>query len=328
MANKLLIDAIRDTLISEMRADERHIIMGEDVGQRGGVFRVTAGMVDEFGPDRVINTPLAESSIIGVAIGASMHGLLPIAEIQFLDFIHPAMNQIMSEAAKIRYRSAGDFNCPIVIRTPYGGGVHGALYHSQSIEAIFAREPGLKVVAPIMPDDAAGMLRSALEDPDPVLYLEHKKGYRAIRGEVPENGYRVPLGKAKVVKEGSDATIISYGMMLIESLAAAEALEQRDGSSIEVIDLRTLYPLDNETILESACKTGKVLIVHEANKTGGLGGEVAAIIAEEAFPYLDAPIMRVCGPDAPAIAFSRPLEDAFLPTRETIGATLDKLAAY
>ena len=328
MATKLLIDAIRDTLFDEMRADERVIVMGEDVGKRGGVFRVTAGLIDEFGENRVIDTPLAEASIVGVAIGAAVQGMRPIAEIQFFDFIHPAMDQILNEAAKIRYRSAGDFTCPLVIRTPYGGGVHGALYHSQSIEAIFTREPGLKVVAPIMPSDAHGLLKSAIHDEDPVLFLEHKKGYRLVRDEVPEEDYSVPIGKAKVVQEGSDVTIISYGMMLLESLAAAKKLTEKDGTSVEVIDLRTLRPLDRDAILNSAMKTGKVLIVHEANKVGGVGAEVAAMIAEEAFAYLDGPIMRVAGAEVPAMPFSPPLEHAYLPNQEKIGAALDQLAAY
>lgn len=328
MTAKLLIEAIHDGLVEEMRRDERVILMGEDVGKRGGVFRVSDGLIDEFGEGRVIDTPLAESSIVGVAIGAALHGMLPIAEIQFLDFIHPAMNQIMNEAAKLRYRSNGDFHCPMVIRTPYGGGVHGALYHSQSIESIFTREPGLKVVAPVMPSDAKGLLRSAIQDEDPVLFLEHKKAYRLIRDEVPDGDYTVPIGKAKVVKEGSDVTIISYGMMLHESLEAAKAFEEREDASIEVIDLRSLRPLDTETILESVMKTGKVLIVHEANKMGGVGAEVAAIIAEEAFAWLDAPITRIAGPEVPAVPFSRPLENAFLPNAETIGQALDRLAAF
>jgi len=328
MATKLLIEAIHDTMVDEMRRDESVILMGEDVGRRGGVFRVSAGLIDEFGENRVIDTPLAESSIIGTAIGASMNGLRPIAEIQFLDFIHPAMNQILNEAAKIRYRSYGDYNCPIVIRTPYGGGVHGALYHSQSIEAVFTREPGLKVVAPIDPADAAGLLRSAIRDEDPVIFLEHKKGYRAIRGEVPENGHVVPIGKAKVVKEGSDVTIISYGMMLQESMAAAKAMEEGGGASIEVIDLRSLRPLDTDTILQSVMKTGKALIVYEANRFGGFGAEVAAYLAEEAFPWLDAPIMRIGGPEVPAVPYSKPLEAAFLPNQQTIGAALERLSAY
>lgn len=328
MATKLLIDAVRDTLFAAMRADDRVIVLGEDVGKRGGVFRVTAGLIDEFGEERVIDTPLAESSIVGVAIGAAMHGMLPIAEIQFIDFIHSAMDQIMSEAAKIRYRSAGDFGCPIVIRTPYGGGVHGALYHSQSIEAVFTREPGLKVVAPIMPSDAKGLLTSAIHDEDPVLFLEHKKAYRLVRDEVPDGDYTVPIGKARVVKAGADVTIISYGMMLVESLEAAKTLEVRDGATVEVIDLRTLRPLDTEAILESAAKTGKVLIVHEANKVGGVGAEVSALIAEEAFAYLDGPVMRVAGAEVPAMPFSPPLEHAYLPNQEKILAALDRLAAY
>ncbi|HUZ03158.1 MAG TPA: alpha-ketoacid dehydrogenase subunit beta [Thermomicrobiaceae bacterium] len=328
MATKLLIDAIRDTMFEEMRADERVIVMGEDVGKRGGVFRVTAGLVDEFGENRVIDTPLAEASIVGVAIGAAFHGLRPIAEIQFFDFIHPAMDQILNEAAKIRYRSAGDFNCPIVIRTPYGGGVHGALYHSQSIEAIFTREPGLKVVAPIMPSDAHGLLKTAIHDEDPVLFLEHKKGYRLVKDEVPDNDGAIPIGKARVVQEGSDVTIITYGMMLLESLAAAKKAAEKDGTSVEVIDLRTLRPLDRDAILGSATKTGKVLIVHEANKIGGVGAEVAAMIAEEAFAYLDGPIMRVAGAEVPAMPYSPPLEHAYLPNQEKIGAALDRLAAY
>ena len=328
MATKLLIEAIHDTLAEEMRRDERVILMGEDVGVRGGVFRVSAGLIEEFGENRIIDTPLAESAIVGAAIGASLNGFLPIAEIQFFDFIHSAMNQIMNEAAKIRYRSNGDFHCPIVIRTPYGGGVHGALYHSQSLESAFTREPGLKVVAPIFPDDAAGLLRSAIHDEDPVLFLEHKKAYRLIRDEMPENGHVVPIGKARIVKSGTDATIISYGMMLHESLAAAKAIEERGGGSIEVIDLRTLRPLDTEAILESVMKTGKVLIVHEANRVGGVGAEVAAIIAEEAFAWLDAPVMRIGGPEVPAMPFSKPLESAYLPNQQTIGAALERLSAF
>jgi 2-oxoisovalerate dehydrogenase E1 component beta subunit len=328
MATKLLIEAIHDTLAEEMRRDERVILMGEDVGVRGGVFRVSAGLIEEFGENRVIDTPLAESAIVGAAIGASLNGFLPIAEIQFFDFIHSAMNQIMNEAAKIRYRSNGDFHCPIVIRTPYGGGVHGALYHSQSLESVFTREPGLKVVAPIFPDDAAGLLRTAIYDGDPVLFLEHKKAYRLIRDEMPENGHVVPIGKARIVKSGTDATIISYGMMLHESLAVAKAVEEHGGGSVEVIDLRSLRPLDTETILESVMKTGKVLIVHEANRFGGVGAEVSALIAEEAFAWLDAPIMRIGGPEVPAMPYTKPLESAYLPNQQTIGAALERLSAF
>ena len=328
MATKLLIESIREGLLQEMEADERVIVLGEDVGKRGGVFRVTDGLLDRFGEMRVIDSPLAESSIVGVAIGAAVNGLLPVAEIQFIDFIMPAVDQIVSEAAKFRYRSAGDFNCPIVIRTPYGGGIHGALYHSQSMEAMFTHIPGLKVVAPIDPYDAKGLLRASIHDPDPVIFLEHKRAYRAVKGEVPDEAYDVPIGKARVVREGTDLTIVSYGWYLQEAIAAAEEYAAAQDASIEVIDLRTLRPLDSETILNSVMKTGKALIVHEANKFGGLGGEISAIIAEEAFAYLDGPIVRVAGPEAPAMPYSPPLEKAFLTDKNDIKAAIAKLAAY
>jgi 2-oxoisovalerate dehydrogenase E1 component beta subunit len=328
VATKLLIEAIRDGLRQEMERNERVFILGEDVGRRGGVFRVTEGFLDQFGEMRVIDSPLAESSIIGVAIGAAVNGMLPVAEIQFMDFIHPAMDQIMNEAAKFRYRSGGDFGCPIVIRAPYGGGIHGALYHSQSIEALFTHTPGLKVVAPVDPYDAKGLIRAAIHDPDPVMFLEHKRAYRAVRGEVPDEPYDVPIGKAKVVREGSDATIISWGWYLQEAIMAADAWTQEQRGSIEVIDLRSLRPLDTETILNSVMKTGKVIIVHEANKFGGLGGEISAIIAEEAFAYLDGPIMRLAGPEVPAMPYSPPLEKAFLTDQHDIRAAIERLSAY
>jgi 2-oxoisovalerate dehydrogenase E1 component beta subunit len=328
VATKLLIEAIREGLMQEMEADERVFVLGEDVGKRGGVFRVTDGLLDKFGELRVIDSPLAESSIIGVAIGAATNGMLPVAEIQFIDFIHPAMDQIMNEAAKFRYRSGGDFGCPIVIRTPYGGGIHGALYHSQSIEALFTHTPGLKVVAPVDPYDAKGLIRSAIYDPDPVMFLEHKRAYRAMKAEVPDEPYDVPIGKAKVVREGDDMTIISYGWYLQEALQAVDAFTQEQQATIEVIDLRTLRPLDRDTILTSVMKTGKVLIVHEANKFGGLGGEIAAIIAEEAFAFLDGPIVRLAGPEVPAMPYAPPLERAFLHTKDDIRAAIEKLAAY
>jgi 2-oxoisovalerate dehydrogenase E1 component beta subunit len=328
VATKLLIEAIREGLFQEMEGDERVIVLGEDVGKRGGVFRVTDGLMDKFGEMRVIDSPLAESSIVGVAIGAAVNGLLPIAEIQFIDFIMPAIDQIVSEAAKFRYRSAGDFNCPIVIRTPYGGGIHGALYHSQSMEAMFTHIPGLKVVAPVDPYDAKGLLRASVHDPDPVIFLEHKRAYRAVKGEVPDEPYDVPIGKAKLVREGSDLTIVSYGWYLQECIAAADEVAQSQQVSIEIIDLRTLRPLDKETILTSVMKTGKALIVHEANKVGGLGGEISAIIAEEAFAYLDGPIVRLAGPEVPAMPYSPPLEKAFLSDKNDIRAAIEKLAAY
>ncbi len=328
MATKLLIEAIHDGLSEAMEQDERVFIIGEDVGTRGGVFRVTDGLMDRFGELRVVDSPLAESLIVGVAIGAAANGMLPIVEIQFLDFIPPAMDQIMSEAAKLRYRSNGDWDCPIVIRTPYGGGIHGALYHSQSIETVFTHIPGLKVVAPIDPADAKGLLASAIYDPDPVIFLEHKKGYRAIRGEVPENGHTVPIGKAKIVREGTDMTIISYGMYLLEAVAAADAYVEEHGGSIEVIDLRSLKPLDTEAILESVMKTGKVLIVHEAHQFAGIGAEISALIAEEAFAYLDGPITRLASPDVPAMPYSPPLEQAYVIDKNDIRAAINKLAAF
>jgi 2-oxoisovalerate dehydrogenase E1 component beta subunit len=327
MPLKTNIEALRETLAAEMRRDPRIIIIGEDVGQRGGVFRATEGLYAEFGPGRVIDSPLAELSIVGVGIGMALNGLRPICEIQFADFIHPAFNQIVNEAAKIRYRSNAAFHVPMVIRAPYGGGISGALYHSQSVEAFFAHVPGLYVVAPSTPYDTKGLLRAALRSEDPVLFLEHKKLYRLIRGDVPDDDYVVPIGKAEVGRAGDDLTIIAYGLMFHESLKAAAALAQ-EGISPEVIDLRTLLPLDTEVILASVRKTGKVLIVYEDNLTGGLGGEIAARIAEEAFEYLDAPVTRLAGPDAPAMPFSHAMQDFFLPNAGKIAAAARKLAAY
>lgn len=327
MPIKTNIEALRETMATEMRRDPRLIITGEDVGQRGGVFRATEGLFAEFGPSRVIDSPLAELSIVGVGIGMALNGLRPICEIQFADFIHPAFNQIVNEAAKIRYRSNGAYHVPLVIRAPYGGGISGALYHSQSIEAFFAHVPGLYVVAPSTPYDTKGLLRAALQSADPVLFLEHKKLYRSIKGEVPEEDYLVPIGKAQIVRPGSDLTLITYGLMLHESLKAAETLAN-EGIAAEVLDLRTLSPLDHEAILTSVKKTGKVLIIHEDNLTGGLGGEIAALIAQEAFEHLDGPITRVAGPDVPAMPFSHPMQDFFMPNAEKIAAAARKLATY
>lgn len=322
-----LLEAIRQGLDEMMAADERIFVFGEDVGKRGGVFRVTEGLFDKYGPLRIIDSPLAESVIIGACIGASLNGARPVAEIQFADFIHPAFDQIVSEAARIRYRSNGDWNVPLVIRAPYGGGIHGALYHSQSIEALFCHIPGLKVVAPATPYDAKGLLKASLEDPDPVLFLEHKKCYRLVKGQVPDEDYRVPIGKAEVKRAGGDLTVISYGLMLHYSLEAAETLA-REGVEVEVLDLRTLRPLDVEGILESVRKTSKVLIVHEDNLTGGLGGEIAALIAQHAFESLDGPITRVCGPDVPAMPYAKSLEEAFMPSPTRIADAMRKLAEY
>ncbi len=327
MPVKTVLEAIRDGLKEEMAADERVFVLGEDV-EEGGVFRATEGLREEFGPERVMDTPLAESSIVGVAIGASLNGLLPVAEIQFADFILPAMNQIISEAAKFRYRSAGDFSCPIVIRTPYGGGGAGGLYHSQCMEALFAHVPGLKVVAPSTPYDMKGMIKAAIRDPDPVIYFEHKRTYRMIKGEVPDRDYVVPIGKAEVRRTGDDITVFSYGLALHFALAAAETIAKENGIEATVVDLRTLLPLDRETILEQAKRTGKILIAHEDNITGGVGAEVAAIIAQEAFEYLDAPIMRAAGPDVPAVPYHPTLEAWYMPSAEKLASAMRDLAAY
>ena len=327
MAELRLIDAINQALHEEMERDERVLVLGEDVGRKGGVFGATEGLYDRFGGERVIDTPLAESSIVGVAVGMAANGLLPVAEIQFADFIFPAMNQILSEAARMRYRSNGAFGCPLVIRAPYGGGVHGALYHSQSVEAFFAHVPGLKVVVPYHPADAKGLLKASIRDPDPVLFFEHKKLYRMVRGEVPEGDYTVPLGRAVVRREGKDLSVFAYGLMLHEALAAAEEVA-KEGIDAEVVDLRTLRPLDRETVLASVRKTNRALIVYEDNGFLGYGAELAAIIAEEAFFDLDAPIMRVTGPEVPAVPYSPPLEHWFMPDRRRIAEAMRRLAQY
>jgi 2-oxoisovalerate dehydrogenase E1 component beta subunit len=328
VAEKNLVGTIHDTLWEEMKADDRVLILGEDVGARGGVFRATAGFLDEFGEQRVIDTPLAESSIVGVAIGMALHGLLPVAEIQFADFIHPAFDQLVSEAARLRYRSNGDFGVPMVVRAPYGGGVHGALYHSQSIEAFYGHVPGLKVVTPSTPHDAKGMLRAAIRDPDPVLFLEHKKCYRLIKGEVPDEDFEVPIGPADVKREGQDLTCVAYGLMLHLCLEAAAKLEEEDGTRVEVVDVRTIAPLDKPTILDSVRKTGKAMVVSEDNRTYGVGAEMVATIAEEAMFDLDGPLVRIGGPDIPAMPFSGPLEHFYMPDVEGIHKAMKDLAAF
>jgi 2-oxoisovalerate dehydrogenase E1 component beta subunit len=327
MATMTLIEAVRQGLREEMVRDSRVIVLGQDIGRKGGVFKATEGLQEEFGEDRVIDMPLAESNIVGTAIGAAVNGMLPVAEIQFADFIFPAMDQILSEAARMRYRSNGVWGCPIVIRAPFGGGVHGALYHSQSVEAFFAHVPGLKVVVPSTPADTKGLLKAAIRDPDPVLFFEHKAAYRGVTGSVPDDDFVVPLGKAQVVRQGKDLTVLTYGMMTQHTLEAAERVAQQ-GIQVEVVDLRTLRPLDKSTILDSVKKTSKALIVHEDNLTGGIGAELAAIIGEEAFEYLDGPVTRLCGPDIPAWPFAAPLEEAVLVSPEKIAAAIGKLAAY
>ena len=327
MAEKNIVQTVHDTLYEEMKRDDRVLVLGEDVGARGGVFRATMGFLDEFGEGRVIDTPLDETLIAGVAIGMAIDGLRPVAEMQFADFIMPAFNQIVSEAARIRYRSNNDFGVPLVIRTPYGGGVHGALYHSQSIEAFFAHVPGLKVVAPSTPHDTKGMLLQAIEDEDPVLFLEHKKTYRSVKGEVPDDRYTIEFGKAEVRREGSDLTVVAYGLMHHLCLEAAERLSG-EGIEVEVIDLRSIFPLDMETVLESVGKTNKAMIVYEDNKFLGVGAEVSAQIAEHALFDRDGPIVRIGGPHVPAMPYSAPLEKWFLPDADRLEQEMRKLAEY
>ena len=311
----------------EMARDPSVFVMGEDIGARGGVFLATDGFVEEFGEERVIDTPLAESSIAGIALGAAMNGMRPIAEIEFADFIWPTINQIVGEAARARYGTAGTVTVPMVVRAPQGGGVRGGLYHSQSVETVFAHAPGLKVVVPATPYDAKGLLKSAIRDEDPVVFLEHKRTYRLVRGEVPEEEYTLPIGVADVKMEGDDMSIVTYGLMLHHCLEAARRMAE-EGVSAEVVDLRTVRPLDQETILESVRKTGKCLVVHEDTKAGGIGGEVAAIISEHAFEYLDGPVMRLAGPEVPAMPFSPPLEAMFIPDEERIADAIRTLARY
>jgi 2-oxoisovalerate dehydrogenase E1 component beta subunit len=327
MAEKTMVEAIRDGMFEEMKRDERVILMGEDVGE-GGVFRASEGFLDEFGPERCMDTPLAESSIVGAAIGASLNGVIPIAEIQFADFSHPAFDQIVSEAARIHYRSNGTWSAPIVVRTPYGAGIHGGPYHSQSIEAFYAHVPGLKVICVATPHDAKGLLKSAIRDPNPVVFLEHKKAYRLYREEIPDDDYTIPIGEAAVRREGTDMTLVTYGLMADHSLKAAETVEAEDGLSVEVIDLRSVSPWDKEAVLTSVAKTGKALVVYEDNLTGGFGAEVAATIAQDAFDHLDGPVTRVASPDVPVAAFAGPLEERVLPNPEKITKAIRDLAAY
>ena len=322
-----MIEAVRAAITEEMERDERVLVLGEDVGRKGGVFGATDGLYARFGETRVLDTPLAEGAIVGIAVGAALNGLIPIAEIQFADFIHPAFDQIVSEAARTRYRSNGDWSVPIVIRAPFGGGVHGGLYHSQSIEAFYAHVPGLKVVVPSMPADAHGLLKSAIRDPDPVVFLEHKRVYRLVAEEVPDGDHLVPIGPAVIRKPGTKLSCFAWGLMTHYCLEAANQLES-EGVSVEVVDLRTLAPLDRETILESVARTGKAMVVHEDNLTGGFGAEVAALISEHAFENLDGPVVRVAAPDIPAMPFNTPQEEFFMPSPAKIAEAARKLAAY
>jgi 2-oxoisovalerate dehydrogenase E1 component beta subunit len=327
MALSTYIDAITSALAEEMRRDERVFILGEDVGVMGGVFKATKGLQEEFGVDRVMDTPLAEGVIISAAIGAALQGLRPVPEIQFSDFVTPAMDAITQQAAKLRYRSAGTQTCPMTVRICYGGGVGGGLYHSQTNTTWFIHEPGLVVLAPATVYDAKGLLKSAIRDDNPVIYFEHKKLYRSIKEEIPDEDYTVPIGKAAVRREGKHLTAISYGYTLQLTLQAAEKMKEK-GVDVEVVDLRTLSPLDKETILQSVSKTNRCVIIHEDHRTLGVGAEISAIIAEEAFDCLDAPILRVTAPDVPAIPFSAPLEKFYMPSVEKITTAFDRILEY
>jgi 2-oxoisovalerate dehydrogenase E1 component beta subunit len=327
MATLTVIEAVRQALAGEMRRDSTVFVLGEDIGKRGGVFLATQGLLAEFGPERVIDTPLAESAIAGIAMGAAMQGMRPVAEIQFADFIWPTVNQIVGEAARARYGTNGGVHVPMVLRCPYGGHVRGGLFHSQSVEACFAHTPGLKVVAPATPYDTLGLLRAAIRDDDPVVFLEHKRTYRSVRGEVPDDDYVLPIGMADVKRQGTDATLVTYGLTVHYALQAAEVLAS-EGAQVEVVDLRTVRPLDVETVLESVRKTSRALVVHEDNLTGGIGAEVSARIMEGAFGDLDAPVMRCTGPDVPAMPFAPTLEAAFMPTADKIADALRELLAY
>lgn len=328
MTQMTLIDALRLAMDEELARDPRVFITGEDVGVRGGVFRATQGLHEKYGGARIVDSPLAELSIVAIGIGAALADLRPICEIQFADFIHPAFNQIVNEAAKMYYRSNGQWRVPLVIRAPYGGGISGGLYHSQSVEAFFTHVPGLKVVIPSTPYDAKGLLKSAVRDPNPVLFFEPKKGYRAIKGDVPSDEYTVPLGPARVARAGRDLSVFAYGMMAYYTEIAAEKVAREDGIDAEVIDLRTLLPLDKETILNSVKKTGKALVVYEDNRTMGFGAEVAALLADEGFETLDAPVKRLAAPDVPSVPFSPPMQEYFMPNPDTIAAAIRDLAGY
>ncbi|CAM4166345.1 MULTISPECIES: alpha-ketoacid dehydrogenase subunit beta [Jeotgalicoccus] len=327
MAKLSYLDAIRDALFVAMEQDDNVFVLGEDVGKKGGVFKVTEGLQEKFGEMRVLDTPLAESNIVGTSVGAAMMGKRPVAEIQFAEYILPAVNQILNEAAKVRYRSDNDWNAPMVIRAPFGGGIHGALYHSQSIESIFVSTPGLKVVVPSTPADAKGLLMAAIKDNDPVLFFEHKKAYRLLKGEVPEGDYTIPLGKADVKREGDDITVITYGLCVNYAMQAAEQLS-KEGYEAEILDLRTLYPLDKEAIIKAASKTGKVLLVTEDNLEGSLISEVSAIIGENCLYDLDAPIMRLAGPDVPSMPYAPPMEDYFMMNPDKIYNKMLELSEY
>jgi pyruvate dehydrogenase E1 component beta subunit len=321
MAEMNMIQAVVHTLDHEMGRNDNMIILGEDVGKNGGVMRSTAGLWDKYGADRVLDTPLNESTIIGTAIGMSMYGMTTCPEIQFQDFLYPGFDQLVNEAAKMRYRSGGEYEVPMTIRTPYGGGIRGGHYHSQSAEATFAHTPGLKVVIPSNPADLKGLLLSCLRDPDPAIFMEPKRIYRAVKGEVPEGDHTVELGKANITRTGDDVTVVTYGSMVPVAHAAAEAAE-KDGIETEIVDLRTINPFDQKTILESAKKTGRVIAFCEAPRTASFASEVSALVAEKAIEYMEAPILRVTGYDTP---FPYTLENLYLPDANRIYDAIDKI---
>jgi pyruvate dehydrogenase E1 component beta subunit len=324
MAEMNLLQAVNDALRVEMRRDPRVVVLGEDVGNFGGVFRATEGLQAEFGPDRCIDTPLAESGIVGTAIGMALYGMRPVPEIQFGDYIYPAFDQIVNELAKLRYRSGGEYAAPVVVRTPIGGGIKGGHYHSQSPEALFTHVPGLKVVCPSDPVDAKGLLASAIRGDDPVIFMEPKRYYRAARGDVPEGEFTIPLGQAKVVRAGKQVTVLAWSAMVHTALEAAEKGAQA-GYDLEVIDLRTLVPFDEAAILASVEKTGRVVIVQEAPRTSGFGAELAATIAEKAILHLEAPIVRVAGLDTP---FPYTLEHEYLPDADRILDAVERVVRF
>ena len=324
---KTLIEAITEAMYEEMEADERVFCIGEDIGFYGGVFKATKGLWEKFGAERVIDSPLSESMIVGAGVGAAIVGMRPIPEIQFADFITCGIDQIVEQASRMRYRTGGSWTCPVVIRCPYGGDVSGGLYHSQSVEAWFVHTPGIKVCVPAFPSDAKGMLKAAIRDPDPVLFFEHKKLYRSVKEVIPEGDYVVELGPAAIRRKGTHVTAYSYGLTLHHTLKAAEIVAE-EGIEVEVVDLRCLQPLDRETICESAKKTGKCVIIHEDQRTLGVGAEIAATITESVFEHLDAPIFRVTAPDVPAMPFAPTMEHEYLPNVDKIVATLRQAAAY
>lgn len=324
MAELTLLQAVNTALHEEMARDEDVVVLGEDVGLNGGVFRATEGLFQKFGADRVMDSPLSESGIIGAAIGMAVYGLKPVPEIQFADFIYPAFDQIVSELAKMRYRSGADYTAPVVVRTPYGGGIRGGHYHSQSPEAYFCHTPGLQVVIPSTPHDAKGLLKSAIRGNNPVIFMEPKKLYRAFKQDVPEDDYVVPIGPARIAREGTDVSVFCYGSMVpVAEKAAQKATES--GYQVEIVDLRTLYPLDMETILNSVKKTGRAVVVYEAPKTCGYGAEVAATIAEKAIDYLEAPILRVAGLDTP---FPYTLEYVYMPHPARVYRAIQEVLNY